>query len=162
MQHAVSWPIRANSQRPEDVMNQPPYTKLLILASCLAVAGCYKEYSEDFADEETIVQNAAIGQQLADDALDIVYQAEYLLKKLPGGTKSFPTSTRTCGTISDDAINKILTIDYDTGCVAAYGGTYSGKIIVAYSSTLGDTLADRLVTFDHFVVNLKKVEGTVR
>jgi hypothetical protein len=161
MQLAVSWPTRANSQRPDDVMNRPPYTKLFVLSACLAVAGCYKEYSEDFAEEETIVRNAAIGQQLADDALDIVYQAEYLLKKLPGGTTNFRIGTDTCGTIFDDAINKILTINYDTGCVAAYGGTHSGKIIVAYNSTLGDTLADRLVTFDHYVVNLKKVEGTV-
>ena len=142
-------------------MNQPSHTKLFILAACLAVAGCYKEYSEDFAEEETIVQNAAIGQQLADDALDIVYQAEYLLKKHPGVTTNFPTSTGTCGTIVNDTINKILIINYDTGCVAAIGGTHRGKIIVAYSSTLGDTTADRLVTFDQYVVNLKKVEGTV-
>ena len=80
MQLAGSWPIRANSQRPDDVMNQPSYTKLFVLAACLGVAGCYKEYSENFAEEETIIQNAAIGQQLADDALDIVYQAEVLQK----------------------------------------------------------------------------------
>jgi len=129
MQLAVSWLTRANSQRLDDVMNRPSHTKLIILAACLAVAGCYKEYSEDFAEEETIVRNAAIGQQLADDALDIVYQAEYLLKMHPG-------ETGTCGTIVDDAINKILSINYDTGCVAAIGGLHRGKIIVAYSSTL--------------------------
>jgi len=37
-----------------------------------------KSIRKIFAEEETIVRNAAIGQQLADDALDIVYQAEYL------------------------------------------------------------------------------------
>jgi len=161
MQLAVSWPTRANSQRPDDVMNQPSPTKLFILAACLAVAGCYKEYSEDFAEEETIVRNAAIGQQLADDALDIVYQAEYLLKKSPGGTTTFPGNRGGCGTAFDDAINKILTIDYDTGCVDLLARAYRGKIIVSYSGSLGDTTADRLVTFDQFVVNLKKVEGTV-
>jgi len=82
-----------------------------------------------FCREETIVRNAAIGQQLADDALDIVYQAEYLLKKHPGVTTNFPTSTGTCGTIVDDAINKILSINYDTGCVAAIGGIHRGKIM---------------------------------
>src|SRR5258706_6133993 len=126
-------------------MNQPSHTKLFILAACLAVAGCYKEYSEDFAEEETIVQNAAIGQQLADDALDIVYQAEYLLKKHPGVTTNFPTSTGTCGTIVNDTINKILIINYDTGCVAAIWGTQPGKIIVSYIITLGATTADGLV-----------------
>ena len=146
-------------------MNQPRYTKPFILAACLAVAGCYKEYSENFTEEETIVQNAAIGQQLADDALDIVYQAEVLQKRFPRDTTGSPLA---CGTISNDAANKILTIDYGTGCADTHGRTHSGKIIVMYSNILGDTLANRLVTFDQYVVgkvdppfSLKKVEGTV-
>src|ERR1700716_559135 len=99
-------------------MTQRSHTKLFVLAACFAVAGCYKEYSEDFAEEETIVRNAAVGQQLADDALDIVYQAEYFLRMHPE-TKNFPTSTGMCGTIVNDSINKILIINYDTGCVAS-------------------------------------------
>ncbi len=142
-------------------MNQSTSTKLFVLTSCLAVAGCYKEYSENFAEEETIVQNAAIGQQMADDALDIVYQAEVLQKNFSGGSTTFPGSTAACGTIANDAANKILTIDYGSGCADANGRTHSGKIIVNYSSILGDTQADRLVAFDQYVVNLNKVEGTV-
>jgi len=139
-------------------MNQSCYTRLFALVACLAVAGCYKEYSEDFAEEEIIVQNAAIGQQLADDALDIVYQAEVLQKRFPGDTTNSPVA---CGVISNDASNKILTVDYGTGCPDTHGRVHSGKLIVSYSSLLGDTTADRELTFDHYVVNLKKVEGTV-
>jgi hypothetical protein len=158
MQLAVNWPIRANSQRPDDVMNQPSYTQFFILASCLAIAGCYKEYTEDFTEEETIVQNAATGQQQADDALDLVYQAEVLLKKIPRDTTIAPVA---CETLSNDAANKIITIDYGGGCADTHSRTHSGKIIVRYTGTPGDSVANRVVTFDHYAVNLKKVEGTV-
>jgi hypothetical protein len=131
---------------------------LVIYTMCFALAGCYKDNSENFADEESIIENAAIGQQEADEALDIAYQAEWIQKQSPGGT-----TVLSCDLISDDNANKILTITFSSGtlCGDFFGRTRNGKIIVGYSGSLGDTLADRTVTFDSYRVNNRKVEGTI-
>jgi hypothetical protein len=142
-------------------MNTSRSIKLFTLASCFAVTGCFKEYSENFAEEETIVENAAIGQQLADDALDVVYQAEILQMANPGGSTTTGPWRTFCGTITDDQVNRLLTIDFGTECKDLNLSSHSGKILSTYAGALGDSLADRTVTFSGYSVNNNKVEGTI-
>ncbi len=123
----------------------------------IGFSSCHKDLAEDFTEEETIIENAAIGQAEADDVLDIAYQAEMIQKAATGGRRA----ETSCGLIYDDPINKILTIDFGTGCTGLFARQRSGKIIVTYASALGDTLANRSIRFDTFVVNQKKVEGTI-
>lgn len=121
----------------------------------MSMVSC-KDKSEDFSDEEAITENSAVGDNEADDASQISYSAEFDAK---GGRseKSLPA----CAVVTNDKAQKVLTIDFGTGCVGAYGRTRSGKIIMLYSSTLGDSLANRTITFDNYKVNNKSVTGMI-
>jgi hypothetical protein len=127
----------------------------VVLFVTMGMAGC-KDKSEDFSDEEAIIENAAVGDNEADEASQISYSAEFDVK---GGRteKSLPA----CAIVTNDKANKILTIDFGSSCVGAYGRTRSGKIIILYSSTLGDSLANRTITFDSYKVNNKSVSGMI-
>jgi hypothetical protein len=121
----------------------------------MSMVSC-KDKSEDFSDEEAITENSAVGDNEADDASQISYSAEFDAK---GGRieKSLPS----CAVVTNDKVSKTLTIDFGTGCVGAYGRTRSGKIIILYNSTLGDSLANRTITFDNYKVNNKSVTGMI-
>jgi hypothetical protein len=121
----------------------------------MSMVSC-KDKSEDFSDEEAITENSAVGDNEADDASQVSYSAEFDAK---GGRseKSLPA----CAVVTNDKVSKTLTIDFGTGCVGAYGRTRSGKIIILYSSTLGDSLANRTITFDNYKVNNKSVTGMI-
>jgi hypothetical protein len=120
-----------------------------------SMVGC-KDNSEDFADEEATVQNAAVGDNEADDASQVSYAAEFDAKGARA-ERALPA----CAVVTNDKTNKILTIDFGTGCTGAYGRTRSGKILIQYSGVLGDSLANRTITFENYKVNSKSIEGTI-
>jgi hypothetical protein len=124
------------------------------------LVGCYKDSIDDFAEEETVIQNVVLGQQEADDALDIVYQSEVYQMLHPGQD----IILNECATISNDPTNKVLTIDFGSksaGCSSFFGRFRRGKIISNYEGNLGDTLASRTLTFDNFVADNRSISGTV-
>ncbi len=129
----------------------------------LLAGGCYKEYSEDFIEEEIAIQNAALGIEEADDVLDLVYRAEVLLINSGFNDASFPgISALPCGTIHNDASNKNITITFPTeGCSDPLAKLHNGIITVSYPTFPGDTLANRLVTFTDYYVSSKKLSGTI-
>ncbi len=55
----------------------------------------------------------------------------------------------------------ILTLDFGDGCTGKDKKVKSGKIIVK-SKSLGNHTFERVKTFDHFVIEGKKVEGTIK
>jgi hypothetical protein len=125
------------------------------LVVAISLASC-KDKSEDFTDEETIIENAAIGDNEADEASQVSYSVEFDVK---GGRteKSLPA----CAIVTNDKASKILTIDFGSSCVGAYGRTRSGKIIILYNSLLGDSLANRAIIFDNYKVNSRSVSGMI-
>lgn len=115
-----------------------------------------KDRSEDFSDEESVIENASVGDNEADDASQISYTAEF--ENSAGRTeRTLPT----CAIVTNDKTAKILTIDFGASCAGAYGRTRSGKILIAYTTTLRDSMANRIITFENYKVNNKSVEGTV-
>jgi hypothetical protein len=44
---------------------------------------------------------------------------------------------------------------------APYGRERRGKIIVTYSHAIGDSIANRIITFEDYFVNNKGVTGTI-
>lgn len=136
------------------------FSRLLFAVLMLTADACFKDSTENFVDEELAIQDAALGEQEADDVLDVVYQAEFLQHTHPGVT----ILINTCATVSTDTINKVMTIDFGlnvAGCVAFYNRVRKGKIISTYEGNIGDTLSRRTVTFDHYSVSNKSVTGTV-
>ncbi len=107
-------------------------------------------------EEEETLESASIGEDATDDALEIAYQSETQLVSSGGRVK-----TQLCAEVTNDEVNKIITIDFGDGCVGPHGRTRKGKIFIAYSSELGDSLANRIITFGDYFVNNKGITGTI-
>jgi hypothetical protein len=143
------------------IMNQvylnfrKPLSLVWLILVC-GLVGCYKDETQNFAEEETITENAAVGQNEANDILEVDYQAEvFFLAAHQNPAKD------SCALLSNDPDNKVLTIDFGLGCTFFFNRARSGKIFVKYGTSIGDTVARRTFTFENYTTNLKKISGTV-
>jgi hypothetical protein len=129
----------------------------IVIMAILAVACDQEDRMSQGTDEEEeqAVESSSVGEDASDDALEITSQVEGELTASGGRISS------TCATVTNDTENNILTIDFGDGCVGPYGRTRKGKIIVAYSSVIGDEIANRIITFEDYFVNNKGVTGTI-
>jgi len=107
-------------------------------------------------EEEQIVESASVREDASDDALEISAGAEAQLTVSGGRVEN-----DLCATITHDALNNRIIIDFGDGCVGPYGRERRGKIIVTYSHALGDSIANRIITFEDYFVNNKGVTGTI-
>jgi hypothetical protein len=129
-----------------------------MLLAGLILTACDRE--ENFkqgtdAEEEQTLESASVGEDASDDALEISSQVDTELAAAGGRVNTL------CATVTKDVENKIVTIDFGDGCVGPYGKERSGKIFVAYSSEIGDSLSNRIITFENYFVNNKGVSGTI-
>lgn len=139
------------------------------MALLFGLLGCSQDVSLNYSEEETTLENVAIGQNEAYDALEVDYQmeADFLASRPYRLQPSVWVDN--CTTVTNDSINKILTIDFGPytqgdvipGCLSLFSRIRSGKIIVRYVTTLGDTATNRIITFDSYIVNNKVIEDTV-
>lgn len=120
-----------------------------------SLTGC-RDKSEDFTDEESIVENTAVGDNEVDDAAQASYNGEITAK----GARA-EGALPACAIVTNDKVNKIFTIDFGTGCAGLNGRTRSGKMLIQYSGVLGDSTANRTITFENYKVNGKSVEGVI-
>ena len=65
-----------------------------------------------------------------------------------------------CATVTHDSANKIITIDFGTGCVGADGKTRAGQVIVTYTKRLYRPGAKLKIELNNYVVDNKQIEGT--
>lgn len=126
---------------------------IILLSSCDRDES-FNQGSEQ--EEEQTVESASVSEDASDDALEIASQAEAQLVASGGRTGS-----ELCATITHDKQNKTVIIDFGDGCVGPYGRERKGKIIVTYSSIVGDNIANRIITFDGYYVNNKGITGTI-
>lgn len=138
-------------------------TKLFLtslMAMCIALMATSCSDDETLADNETeeaeMAELASVGENESDDVLEVLDQVEMS----QGGSESSRVN-ELCAVVSNDAENKILTIDFGEGCVGPYGRTRSGKILIAYSGQVNDGISNRIITFDNYVVNNKAVTGSI-
>jgi len=110
------------------------------------------------AEEEAALESVSIGEEAADDALEVAYETEVSLASASTGRAGGGTA---CAVVTHDTANKKIIIDFGDGCVGPHGRMRSGKIIITYSSELGDSIANRIITFENYFVNHKGVEGTI-
>ncbi|UXP30885.1 hypothetical protein N6H18_11030 [Reichenbachiella agarivorans] len=66
-----------------------------------------------------------------------------------------------CAEITVDSVNHVITLDFGSGCVGPYGRSRSGKIVMTYGGEFNDGLANRIITFEDYVVNNKEVTGSI-
>ncbi len=108
------------------------------------------------AEEEQTLETASIGEDASDDVLEITAQAEIQVANAGGRLRS-----ELCAAITHDAENKKVIVDFGDGCTGPYGRVRKGKIIVLYSSEVGDSTANRIITFEDYFVNNRGVTGTI-
>lgn len=107
-------------------------------------------------EEEQAIESASIGEDATDDALEITAQAELEVSATGGRIDN-----DMCAIITHDIENKKVTIDFGEGCVGPYGRERKGKIIVTYSTEIGDSIGNRIITFEDYFVNNKGITGTI-
>lgn len=126
------------------------------IAALFVFTACQDDDTNGSAtEEEQILESVSVDENETDDVLQIAYIAEADVSS--GGR----VATTLCATVTHDEVNKQIIIDFGDGCVGPYGRTRSGKIIVTYSTELGDNIANRIITFDEYFVNNKQITGTI-
>jgi hypothetical protein len=150
-----------------------PWRKRLVSLVCLAASlfsGCGKDENENYIEEESTTINAALGQHEAYDALEVAYEAEVGFKRsrqryrFKDGSYLLD-SIGHCFRFTNNETAHTLTLDFGgigqcTGSVFPLNRIRSGRMIITYTA-LGDTAGNRTITFDSYVVNAKKISGTV-
>jgi len=134
-------------------------TIFAFLFAAALLSSCDKEDSFNQgseSEEEQVIESASISEEASDDVLEIALQAETELVASGGRVGS-----ELCATVTHDKENKTVIIDFGDGCVGPYGRERKGKIIIKYSSVLGDNIANRIITFDGYFVNNKGVTGSI-
>lgn len=129
------------------------------LFATILVTSCDKEDNLNQGseqEEEQVIESASISEEATDDVLEIAALAEDELVA-DGGRNNADL----CAVVTHDKENKTVTIDFGDGCVGPYGRERKGKIIIKYSSEVGDNIANRIITFENFFVNNKGVSGTI-
>jgi len=129
---------------------------ILFMAAIFLVSCENEDQQGSETEEEQTLESASVGEDATDDALEIAYQSEVQLVSSGGRVKS-----DLCAEITHDEVAKIITIDFGDGCVGPRDKTRKGKIFIAYSSGLGDSLANRIITFGDYFVNNKGITGTI-
>lgn len=141
-------------------------TKFFLKTGVMAVF-CIALAATSCSDDETLMDNeseeaemaglASVGENESDDVLEVVEEVEISL----AGNEAARTNEM-CALVTDDPENKILTIDFGSGCVGPYGRTRSGKIIVNYSGgAINDGVSARIITFENYVVNSRAITGSI-
>jgi hypothetical protein len=133
---------------------------LLLFLSMLFVVSCQQQDEVTPAndqEEETILEDVSVNEAESDDVLEITAMAEADVSVSSGGR----VAHLLCATVTKDIENKQIIIDFGDGCIGPRGRLRSGKIIITYSSEIGDDIANRIITFENYFVNKKGITGTI-
>lgn len=106
-------------------------------------------------EEVEIESNATSAEMVVDEELQDIDEA--LIISDPEGGRSAVE----CAEVTRDAIAKIITIDFGDGCIGPGGNVRSGKIRITYGANFDDGLANRVITFENYYVNNKKITGSI-
>ncbi|MEO1449035.1 MAG: hypothetical protein AAFV07_05870, partial [Bacteroidota bacterium] len=137
---------------------------LCVLAALLSLTACQPE-------EPDVVSEQDIETALAEATMDADYEEIDALSveamdvtDISAAGRDFSNADLrmipACATITHDSVNKVITIDFGTGCVGPYGRERKGKIILTYTQRLyvpGSTLT---IELENYSVNDVAIEGT--
>jgi hypothetical protein len=121
------------------------------------------ELSEPVNDDELVLsKNEIESSEIFDEVDDFVFDAMELTdasseKRLSG--EEFQKTASNCPVIIHDSINKIVLLDFGTGCVSADGKTRSGVIKIEYTQRLFHPGASLSYQFINYMVDSISVKG---
>ena len=132
----------------------------VLLMGAMSLSSCMKkDLFEDDADI-TSASDHASGDQASSDALSMADAAA-------GGNADFRLASSAdvmtgCAVVTRDTVNRIITIDFGTGCTGNWDGRVrKGKIIITHTGgNYFDSLSVKTITFQDYYVNDNHIEGT--
>ncbi len=133
---------------------------VLSFSSCKKDSSLIEQTSVDLADDNSVTDVAY------EDVNNTADNASIIMENLMGPAKGYLSEgvalTDSCPTITISAgtFPKTITINYGTGCTGFNGSTRSGKIIINVTDRRNVVNATRTVTFDNYLFNGIKIEGT--
>lgn len=134
----------------------------LALASMLGLAGCKKdEASQPVSDLTSAAADFEQGEQIGNDIdrmADDAYLTSTVNLRLAGPVDA--NSILSCAVVTRDTVNRILTIDFGSGCTGNDGRTRSGQVIIQYNGHYFDPGFSRSVSFNNYFVDSNQVTGT--
>lgn len=148
-------------------MKNPMKQNLLILFGWMVVcivflAACEESGGADVAltdqEEVNIFEDANLTNSLAEEDLEITNMAADTKESTNGRSGGDHLQ---CAEITRDEDQKLVTIDFGDGCVGPYGRERSGKILIQYGGEFNDNMANRIISFENYVVNNKGISGTI-
>ncbi len=134
---------------------------MLTFFSCTKNSGFIDQSSLNLADDD------AVSDAVFEDVFNSVDNADIILNGMLKGevAKSETVVGDTCPVItithlSDGIWPKMITLDFGAGCTGLYDNTRSGKIFITVSGPRMETGSKKTVTFDNYLFNGIRVEGT--
>lgn len=111
----------------------------------------------DVQEELTLAQNTALTESLSEEDISFSYMvADEVAAGGRTGGDHLP-----CADVTHDKETNTIVIDFGESCIGPWGRERSGKIIVSYGGAFNDQLANRVITFQNYFVNNRKITGTI-
>jgi hypothetical protein len=139
--------------------------KIIIAAIVISATSCKKDESPypSQSGESSIndAQDFEQGEQISSD-LDNMSDMAYVTNdvNLRNGFPDYSYSILSCATVTKDTVNKIITIDFGTGCIGSDGRLRSGQVIIHYNGHYFDPGFTRIISFNNYYVDSCHIEGS--
>lgn len=141
----------------------PIFYLSLLSILCLIVTSCNDDAENLDATILTVDTNSVIDEEEVQSIFESIEELgnDALTEALDGSTGGKYNGTfASCAVINLDIVSQSVTIDFGEGCEGPRGRIRSGKIIITYSARHFDLGAVVTTTFENFVVDGLKIEGT--
>ena len=158
----------------------PTRLAALSIIALLVFGSCKKETSADTTQEEFASQASSEADAESDDIfneifdnvmgvnVEVAFGGTGVFGRMNPGTPGAGETARVtaCPDVTISLLNapdlfpKKIVMDFGTGCVGRDGRTRSGKIIVVYTNRLIHPGAKATTTFDNYIVDSIKIQGT--
>ncbi|MEL6255825.1 MAG: hypothetical protein AAFR87_27720 [Bacteroidota bacterium] len=109
-------------------------------------------------DEAALEADFEEVESLGVDAMEMTDNSN--MGRIPGGVSGSILHTTGCPTITHDAPNKTITIDFGASCTGPNGKVRSGQVIVTYTQRLYHPGASLQIALNNYFVDGKHIEGT--
>ena len=128
----------------------------MVLLAATSFYGCSKDENVS-GDMTADASDFEQFEQIANDADDLTAEAfsQGSISLRVGETNGI----QSCAIVTNDTINRVLTIDFGNGCVGHDGRLRSGQILVAYNGHYLDPGFYRNISFNNFFVDSNQVTG---
>ncbi len=138
---------------------------ILLLVGVLAFFTACDPDTEVVSQEDIeIVELDAQVEDVYEDADQVAFEAMEMTDQSVFARSYSASASRTltapCVSITNDTANRVVTVDFGTGCLGPDGRTRSGQIVINYTRRLYRPGATRTVSLVNYVVDSVSIAGS--